>query len=193
MQHRRDPHTRSFAPAGAWRFDASTSRLEFSVRHVMVSTVEGRFHEFAGVLEIDESGRATGTATIAVASVDTDNRKRDASLRSPDFFWAERYPTIDFVADTIRQVGAGQLRVGGRLTIRGVTRRVELEAVVDEMTRDTRGNERLTLALRADVVQRPFGLGWRTLKDHGVVLGEKVRVRATISAVRAEAQVALAA
>jgi polyisoprenoid-binding protein YceI len=193
MEYRRQPHTRSFAPVGTWRFDASTSRLEFSVRHVMVSTVEGRFHEFAGVVEIDESGCATGSATIAVASVDSDNRKRDASLRSPDFFWAERYPTIDFVADMIREVGTGQLRIDGRLTIRGVTRPVELEAVVGDLTRDTLGNERLTLALRADVVQRPFGLGWRTLKDHGVVLGEKVRVRATISAVRADAPVEVAA
>jgi polyisoprenoid-binding protein YceI len=180
------PTDAAIASAGTWHVDATTSRVEFAVKHIMVATVTGRFTAFEGTLEVSDGGVAKATGTITVASIDTDEPKRDAHLRSPDFFDVERYPTISFVSSAIRHREANRFLIVGSLTIGGVTREIELEAIVGGAGRDAYGDECTTLKLRGEIEQSEFGVGRQALKASRVLLGDKVKIVAEIAAVKAE-------
>ena len=176
---------RSIAPAGTWRVDPSHSSVGFSVRHMMIATVRGRFAEFDGTLEIDESGTARAYGVAKAASIDTGEDNRDAHLRSPDFLDAESYPELRFESRSIESLGEGRFSVAGDLTIRGVTRPVELEARIQGTGSDPGGNERVALAVHGEINRRKFGLTWnRPLETGGVLVADEVELALDISAVR---------
>ena len=131
-------------PAGTWNIDPSHSRVEFSIRHMGIATIRGSFADFDGVIDGGEEPHVSGS--IRVASVDTRDEARDGHLQSPDFFDAERYPEITF-ASTRFEPG----KVVGDLTIRGVTREVELVAPITGAGTDPWGNERLGLELEGEI------------------------------------------
>lgn len=114
-----------------WNVDASHSEVVFSVRHFF-TPVSGSFHKFDVTLDFDAENPANSKvrATIDVASIDTRNDRRDAHLRSPDFFDAEKYPQITFESTSVRVVGPNQLVVRGNLTIKSTTREVELPVTI---------------------------------------------------------------
>jgi polyisoprenoid-binding protein YceI len=179
--------SQSVAGAGTWHVDATRSRVEFAVRHIMVATVTGRFTEFDGTLEVSDAGLATAIGTIRAATIDTNEPKRDANLRSPDFFDVEHYPTISFASTRIQHLEGHRFRIVGRLTIRRVTREIELEAVVCGAARAASGDKGTTLELRGEISHRDFGLGSRALEASRVLLGDKVKVVAEISTVKGAA------
>ena len=111
-----------------WTIDTSHSTAEFSVRHMMVSKVKGRFGNVTGTITGDLARPETAVVdvTIDAASIDTDNENRDKHLRSADFFEVETYPTITFKSKTIEKAGDG-LRMTGDLTMHGVTREIVLD------------------------------------------------------------------
>jgi polyisoprenoid-binding protein YceI len=168
----------AIAPPGTWHVDATQSEIGFAVRHIMVATVSGRFTGFDGTLEVSYDGVAKAAGTIRAATIDTNEPVRDARLRSDDFFDVERYPTITFVSTAIEQLDGGRFRIVGQLTIRRVTREIELEAVVRGAARDVSGDERTTLELRGELSHRAFGVGWLALQASRVLLGDKVKISA---------------
>src|SRR5579872_3837031 len=109
-----------------WKIDSAHSVAEFKVKHMMISNVKGHFVKVAGALTLDESELANShvEATIEAASLETRDAQRDAHLKSPDFFHAEKFPALSFNSTRISVVRDGELAVEGDLTIRGVTRKV---------------------------------------------------------------------
>ncbi len=177
----------SVVPAGKWSVDATRSSVAFAVKHMMLATLNGRFSEFYGMLEIgSDAQRATGA--VKAASINTNEPVRDEHLRhSPDFFDVERYPEIGFNSSRIDHSDSGRFRVVGDLTMGGVTRKIELHAQRNYTRSKAGGDERIELELRGELDRRDFGLTWnQALETDGVLLGNKVKIALEISAVRTE-------
>jgi polyisoprenoid-binding protein YceI len=174
-------------PTGTWNVDPDHSSVEFEIKHLMIATVRGRFTEFEGKLIAAEDiadSRAYGV--VKAASIDTSQPDRDAHLRSAEFFDVERYPEIRFESKRIDPLGGPTFRVAGDLTIKDVTREVELEATVEGAQRDPWGNDRVGMRARGTIDRRDFGLTWqKALETGGFLLGDEVRIMVEVSAVRA--------
>lgn len=170
-----------------WAIDAAHSIAEFSVKHMLVSTVKGRFGAVAGTLAIDESEpiRSSVTATIEVASIDTGQAQRDEHLRSDDFFAAEQFPTITFRSTRVERKNDEEWRVSGDLTIRDLTRPVTLATEFEGQLRDAYGRQRAAFTATTELSRKEFGLKWNALLESGgAVVGDKVKVTLHIAAVR---------
>jgi polyisoprenoid-binding protein YceI len=171
-------------PRTLWRVDPDHSAVEFRVRHLMVESVKGRFLDFDGAIETGESPTLVGL--IRVASLDTHHAERDAHLRSPDFFDAERHPEIVFASTNVELDDDGSLAVAGDLTIKGVTRPVELAGTFLGGAIDLDGRERIGFQLRGELERDDFGLTWnRLLETGGVLVGNTVELALDVAAVRA--------
>lgn len=182
--------TRSDLPAaGTWTIDPSHSTVQFVVRHMMVSKVRGRFGNFEGTINIGEDPLLSAVkVTIDAASVDTRDDKRDEHLRSADFLDVEHYPTLEFVSRKVRDEGAGNYVVEGDLTIRGVTRRVELQVEYLGVAQDPWGGTRAGFEAKTEISRKDFGLEWNlALETGGFVLGDKVQIELGVEAVAAQA------
>jgi polyisoprenoid-binding protein YceI len=174
--------TATAIPAGTWTADPAHSTFEFGVRHMGIATVKGRFTEVAATLVGGDQPALAGT--IAVASVDTHDETRDGHLLSPDFFDAERFPEAHFESTLV-----GPDRVVGLLTLKGVTREIELAARVEGPGTDPWGNERLGLELEGEIDRHDFGVSWNTpLPDGGFLVGDRVRLTASFSFVEGAQQ-----
>jgi polyisoprenoid-binding protein YceI len=173
-------------PTGTWTIDPIHSSVGFEVKHLMISTVRGHFKRYEGTLEAAEDyhdSRVWGS--VDVASIDTNNIDRDQHLLSPDFFDAEHYPQITFESTEIEHIVLGTYRVTGDLTIKDVTREVQVEATVEGAAADPWGNDRVGIAVRGSIDRTEFGLTWQqTLANGGLLVGEQVALRLDISAVR---------
>ncbi len=170
-----------------WTIDPVHSIAEFAVRHMMVSTVKGRFRSMEGAITLDEERpeRSSVTASIDVASIDTAEPDRDAHLRSDDFFNAERFPKMTFRSTRVELLGEDRARVFGDLTIRDVTKEVALDVEFEGRTKDPWGNERIGFSATTELNRKEFGLRWnQVLETGGVVVGDRVKVSLHIEAVR---------
>jgi polyisoprenoid-binding protein YceI len=178
----------SVVPVGQWSVDAPRSSVAFAVRHMMLATVNGRFREFSGMLEIG-SGAPRAIGVVKVPSIDTNEAVRDEHLKnSPDFFDVERYPEISFNSTQIDYLDGGRLRIVGELTMRGVTCEIELDAQLNGTRREAGGEERIELKLHGEVDRKDFGLTWnQALETGGALLGNRVKIALDISAVKSEA------
>jgi len=175
-------------PAGTWDVDPAHSSAAFEVKHMMIATVRGQLREFGGRLDAGEEDPANSQVTgwAKVASIDTGNAERDAHLRSAEFFDAERCPEIRFASTRIQHVEGGDYRVSGDLTIKDVTREVEMTATVEGAAEDPWGNERVGISVRGMIDRTDFGLTWQQrLQGGGLLVGEKVSLLLDVSAVRA--------
>lgn len=168
----------AFAQTATWTIDPSHSSAEFSVRHMMVSKVKGRFGKVSGTVTGDLARPATAVVdvTIDASSINTDNADRDNHLRSADFFEVEKYPTITFKSTKIEKAGNGW-RMTGDLTMHGVTKQVEL--AVEGPVAPIRAGKTLRSGASAStrVNRKDFGLNWsRALETGGVVVGDEVDI-----------------
>ena len=171
--------TENTIPTGTWNVDPTHSAVEFAVRHMMIATVKGRFTDFEAVLEGGEEPHLEGT--IGVASADTGDENRDAHLSAPDFFDAERYPRAKFVATQIEPE-----RVVGELTLRGVTKEIELDATWTGAGTDPWGSERIGLELEGEIDRTEYGLVWnQPLPTGGFLVDDRVKLLASFSLVKA--------
>jgi polyisoprenoid-binding protein YceI len=172
-------------PTGIWAVDPAHSSVEFRVKHMMISTVRGRFGEFEGTIEAaPDYHQSKVRGTVKTASIDTNEPRRDDHLRSADFFDAEHHPEVGFESTAIEHQGKGDYRVTGNLTMHGETRPVAFEATVHGVTHDPQGNDRVGLEVRGTISRGDFGLRWQqALETGGVVVGDEVRISADISAV----------
>lgn len=179
--------TTALTTTSTWAIDAAHSIAEFAVKHMMVSTVKGRFGAIDGTLSLDEAhpNRSSVAATIAVASIDTGQPQRDEHLRSDDFFGAAQFPTIAFHSTHIERTGDDQWRVTGNLTIRDITRPVTLTTEYEGQLRDAYGKQRTAFTATTELSRKEFGLKWNALLETGgAVVGDKVKVTLHIAAVR---------
>ncbi len=173
-----------------WALDPTHSLLEFSVKHLMITTVKGHFGAATGTLTIDPTRPAQShvDVTIDVASIDTRTEQRDQHLRSPDFFDVEKFPSITFKSTRIAGafVSAGDaFQIVGALTIKGVTREVVLEAAFDGTIRDPWGGDRVSFTAHTKIDRRDFGLTWnQALEAGGVVVGTEVKIALEVQATK---------
>ena len=170
-----------------WAIDPAHSNVEFSVRHLMITTVKGRFTEVEGTVVLDEADPAASTAaiTVNVASIDTREPQRDAHLRSADFFDADTHPTLTFRSSAVRDVTPDGFTLLGALTIHGVTREVTLDVVHEGRAKDPWGGERAGYAATTRIKRSDFGLTWnQLLETGGVAVGDDVKISIDVELVK---------
>jgi len=173
-----------------WNIDLSHSGVNFSIRHMVISKVRGRFTKFTGVLTFDDEDitRSVVEATIDASSIDTGVEQRDAHLRSADFFDVEKYPELRFRSTRIEKLDDDRFRVVGQLTIRDVTREVALDIEGGGRAKDLWGNERTGFVAKTALDRKDFGLKWnQALEAGGVLVGDRVDIELDVQAVKAAA------
>jgi len=168
-------------PAGTWEIDPAHSSVEFRVKHMMISTVRGRFGEVSGTIEAAPDYHDSKVrGCVKTASIDTNEPRRDEHLRSADFFDAEHHPEITFESTSVEHAGGGDYRVTGTLDLHGESRSVTFDVTVHGAHGD-----RVGLEARASISRGEFGLRWQqALETGGVVVGDEVRIAVDVSAVR---------
>ena len=184
-----DSTTTSAPPLrSTWAIDPAHTDVGFAVKHLMISTVRGRFGSVRGTIDLDEGDLAGSSVEVEIdaASIDTRQEQRDAHLRSPDFFDVEAFPLITFRSRAVASRGDGRFDVTGDLTIHGVTREVVLEATDEGRGIDPWGNEKAAFAAETRIDRRDFGLGWnQALETGGVLVANEIRITLDVQAVRA--------
>jgi polyisoprenoid-binding protein YceI len=166
------------ATAGTWDLDPSHSGIEFSVRHMMVSTVKGRFEKVKGTVELDEKDvtKSTVEVTIDLASVNTNEPKRDGHLKSPDFFDVAKFSTATFKSTKVQKAGKNKLKVTGDLTLHGVTKPVvlEVEGPTDAF-KTPFGTTVRGVHATGKIDRKDFEIGWNKVLDNGgIMVGNEV-------------------
>jgi polyisoprenoid-binding protein YceI len=168
--------------AGTWAIDPSHSTVGFSVRHLMVSKVRGRFQEFSGAITVAEDGTPSVTAEIQVASITTDNEQRDNHLRAADFFDAEQFPTATFTSTGVRAKGEDFV-VDGDFTLHGVTRPVELKLEFNGVNPGMGHGPVAGFEASTVINRRDFGISIdMPLEGGGAVVGDKIAITLEIEA-----------
>jgi polyisoprenoid-binding protein YceI len=169
---------------GTWSVDPIHSEVAFSVRHMMVGKVRGRFTAFDGEITAAQDGSATVNANVQVASVETQNAQRDEHIRSADFFDAATHPTMSFRSTGLR-AHDGKTYLDGDLTLHGVTRPVTFELEVGGVALDPYGNLRAGFTATTEIARKDFGISIQMPMDGGgVVVGDKVKIDLEVEAVR---------
>lgn len=162
--------------SGTYSIDATHSNVEFAVKHMMITTVKGRFGDVKGTLELPESGQPKVDVTIKTASIDTRTEARDNHLRSADFFDVEKYPEIRFVSTKADRTDDGWKLVGN-LTIKGTTRPIILAVTEEGAGKDPWGNEKIAFSASGKFNRSDFGLTWNAaLETGGVLVSEEVKL-----------------
>ncbi|HIL57897.1 MAG TPA: polyisoprenoid-binding protein [Rhodothermales bacterium] len=158
-------------PAGTYAIDASHSELGFRVRHLGISNVDGTFNDFSGTVTIPETGLEGMTAmlTAQVASIDTDNERRNGHLRSPDFFAADEYPELTFQTTSITPTGGTSFEMTGDLTMRGTTRSVTLQGEYLGAA-EIGGTQKIGFEASGEINRQDWGLSWAETNDAGEVI-----------------------
>jgi polyisoprenoid-binding protein YceI len=167
------------ATPATWAVDPAHSNVEFSIRHLMISTVKGRFGGVAGSVVIDEAdpGKSNLDITIDVSSIDTREAQRDAHLRSADFFDVETFPSMTFRSTRVGRIAEHEFKVVGDLTIRNQTRSVVLDVTAEGRGKDPWGGERAGFSAVGKIKRSDFGLTWnQALETGGVVVGDEVKI-----------------
>ena len=179
--------TATVATKAPWQIDPAHTEVEFSVRHLMISNVKGRFGNVTGTVEFDQADPAALNlgVTIPVATIDTRSEQRDAHLRSPDFFDAEHHPVMTFTGRKISGDVESGFELTGDLTIRGVTRAITLDVMTEGKGRDPWGNERIGFSAIGKLNRKDYGLTWnQVLETGGVAVGDTVKIAINIELMR---------
>ena len=176
----------TLVPTGTWAVDPSHSTVGFSVKHLGIATVRGKFEQFEGTLEVGEdlaSARAYGTAQAS--SINTNDSGRDEHLRSADFFGVDANPEVRFESTAIRPLDDDTFEVEGELSMNGVTKPVTLTAVVEGTETDPWGNERVGLEITSRINRGDWDMTFnQALGSGNLLVGEKVTLTLDVSAVK---------
>ena len=171
-----------------WYIDPSHSNVTFGVKHMMVATVRGKLGKLQGEIDFDPKAPAAAKilATIDANTIDTNDPKRDGHLKSPDFFDVGQYPELTFRSTKIEPKASkdkDQFSVSGDLTIRGTTKPVRFDAVIEGVAADTDGGEHLGASGTLVIDRGAWGLVWNQPLANGVLVGDKVTVQLELSAI----------
>ena len=185
MATRTTTRTTPLIPTGTWIVDPAHSSVEFSVKHMGIANVRGRFAEFEGTLEVKaDLADCRAHGTVKVASIDTGEAQRDEHLRSPDFFNVEEFPEISFESTRVEALDDESSRVYGDLTMHGITREIRLDVMVEGTDTDPWGNERAGLEVIGALKRSDFDMKFnQALGSGNVLVGDKVSISLDISAV----------
>ncbi len=170
-----------------WTIDPAHTSVEFSVKHLMITTVKGRFAGVKGTVTIDEEDLAGSEVevTIDASSIDTREEQRDAHLRSADFLAVETFPTITFKSRRISDVAGDSFKVIGDLIIRGVSREVVLDVTSEGRATDPWGGDRAAFDATTKIKRSDFGLTWnQALETGGVLVGDELKISLDLQVIR---------
>ena len=161
-----------------WTIDPAHSTIEFVAKHMMITTVKGRFAEVEGIIVADEENFTASTVDVAMqaASLDTRSEQRDAHLRSADFLDVENYPVVTFRSTGLRG-SKESFQLTGDLTIRGTTRPITLDVTFEGEGKDPWGGTRASFSARGKFDRRDFGLTWNVaLETGGILVSNEVKI-----------------
>lgn len=166
-----------------WNIDPTHSEVQFKVKHLVISTVTGNFGSYDGKIEADgddfENAKATFTADVD--SISTNNEDRDQHLKSDDFFNAEEYPQLKFESTDFEEVGEGEYKVTGDLTIRDVTQAIELDVIHGGTVGDQYGQTKAGFEVEGVINRKEFGLTWSAVTEAGnVVVGDEIKLQLNV-------------
>lgn len=170
---------------GTWKLDPTHSELSFSVKHLKISKVRGFFRTFdATIVTAENPADSTIEATVDVASVDTNQKDRDAHLRTSDFFLVDEHPTMTFRSTSLTQTGGDDFTVTGDLTLRGVTKSVTLEGEFGGVVVDPYGQTKAAAHATTKINRHDFGVSWNAaLEAGGFTLGDDVTIELDLQVV----------
>lgn len=163
----------------SWKIDPAHSEINFTVRHMMISNVRGRFEKFSGEVQFDEANPANSSVDVVIdaASINTREAQRDGHLRSADFLNVEQYPTLAFKSTHVELLSANQARVHGDLTIRGLTRPVVLETEFAGTSLSPWGTTNAGFAASTRINRKDWDLTWNVaLETGGWLVGEEIKI-----------------
>ncbi len=166
-----------------WQFDPAHTSIEFTARHMMITTVRGRFKQWSGTIDLDEQHPEAARIVVEIdaASLDTNQPQRDAHLKSGDFLEVETYPTIRFSSTRVERLSDTSGKLYGDLTIRDVTQPVVLDVVLEGASRDWQGKRRLGFTATTSLNRKDWGLNWNVaLEAGGWLVSEKVDVQIAV-------------
>lgn len=180
------PTTTTTQSPTTWSLDAAHTRVGFAVKHLMISTVKGRFRDVSGSIALDASrSKPVVSIDLGANSITTGDGKRDAHLRSADFLNADEFPQLQFRAYRLEGDIDSKFLLHGDLQIRGVTRPVTLNVIHEGAVTDPWGNDRMGFSATTSFNRRDFGLEWNVaLEAGGVVVGDEVRITIETELVR---------
>ena len=165
--------------AGNYSNDKAHTSVGFNVSHMVIAKVNGEFKDFEIDLSFDPDNLPASrvSTTIQIASVNTDENKRDNHLRSPDFFNAAKYPVMTFVSDNIQKTTSGYV-ANGTLTIRGISKKIGLPFTVSGPIKDPSGNTRIGISAQTTINRHDFNVKWsKTMDGGGLVVGNDVEIK----------------
>ena len=177
------------AETTTWTIDPVHSNSSFAVKHLVITTVRGQFGKTTGTVQVDEQDptKSKAEATIDVTTINTQNDKRDADLKSPDFFDAANHPTMTFKSTKVEKAGADKYKLTGDLTIRGNTKPVTLDATVSQPVKGMQGELRRAFSATGRINRKEFGLNYSKAIEAGPVVGDNVDLLIEAEAVKAQA------
>lgn len=181
----------------SWTIDSHHSEINFSVRHMMISTVRGRFEQFTGTVDFRPEDPAMSSVDVQIeaASINSREPQRDAHLRSPDFLNAEQYPYLTFKSTRVEKVDDEHGKIFGDLTIRDVTREVVLNVEYSGMAKSPYGMTAAGFSASTTINRKLWGLEWNVaLETGGLLVGEEIKINIDLEIVQqAEADLEMAA
>ena len=172
----------------AWKLDPAHSAVEFSAKHLMISTVKGRITDIEGTIYTDEKDPSNSSVEVALKAVSLDTRteQRDQHLRSADFLHVEKFPEISFKSTRI-EGDKEAFKLTGDLTIRDVTKPITLAVQFEGRTKDPWGGERVGFSATGKLDRREFGLTWnQALETGGVVVGNDIKINLEVEAIKVD-------
>ena len=174
-----------------WTFDPIHSELGFKIKHLMITNVPGTFKNFEGLVETEAEDFATATISLKakMASISTNNEQRDAHLRSPEFFDVEQFPELFFQSTQIEQEDQEHFVLQGNLTIKGLTKPVNLNLEYNGITPDPWGGERAGFSVTGKIKRTDYGMNFNSVLDTGGIgLSEEVKIFGEMQLVKQQAE-----
>lgn len=170
-----------------WTIDPTHSEVQFKIKHLVISTVTGQFNSFNGLLEAmgDDFSGSKATFEASIDSISTNNVDRDGHLKSPDFFDAANFPTLNFESTSFENKGGNDYKITGNFTIKGVTKEVTLDAEFGGIMTDPYGNVKAGFEITGKINRKDFGLSWSAVTEAGgIVVSDEVKLALNVQFVK---------
>ncbi len=170
-----------------WAIDPTHSEIQFKVKHLMISTLTGKFNSFDSQVETigEDFTMAKIKFTAAINSISTNNEQRDAHLLASDFFDAENHPLIIFEGSKMEKISDENFTIHGTITMRGVSKNIELNAEFGGIAQDNWGNTRAGFSVTGKLNRKDFGVSFSMLTETGgIALGEEVKILANVQFIK---------
>lgn len=168
-----------------WVLDPAHSELMFKVKHMMISNVKGEFKTFSAEVEGEDFTQSKILVTIDAASIYTNDEQRDTHLKSADFFDVEKYKELSFEGTSFQKVESENYELKGLLTMKGITKPVNLDVEFGGINKDPWGNEKAGFSISGKINRKDWGLNWNAaLETGGVLVSEEVTISADVQFIK---------